>query len=91
MTEEIKEIRQKFLNGTSLSELETTYSKLKEEKPYLFGMICSNNCDDKLLDTLLKTYEKVKIGEQSQYDASVDVGTILVDKFVKPELPDLDA
>ena len=35
---------------------------------------------------MLKQLENIQKGNKTQHDASVEIGQILVDKFVKPEL-----
>ena len=49
-------------------------------------MICSNHCDDMVLSQLLYQFEEVKSGNINQHDASVNVGQVLVDKYVKPKI-----
>ena len=62
------------------------YKEFKEDKPQLFDMICSNHCDDMVLSQLLYQFEEVKSGNINQHDASVNVGQVLVDKYVKPKI-----
>jgi hypothetical protein len=38
------------------------------------------------MSTLIDQYERVERGTKSQHDASVVVGTVLVDTIVKPQL-----
>ena len=68
------------------NDLEELYKEFKEEKPQLFDMICSNHCDDMVLSQLLYQFEEVKSGNINQHDASVNVGQVLVDKYVKPKI-----
>ena len=35
---------------------------------------------------MLSKLDQVRLGTQSQHNASVDVGQVLVDRYVKPEL-----
>ena len=49
-------------------------------------MICSNQCDDMVLTQLLYQFEEVKSGNINQHDASVNVGHVLVNKYVKPKI-----
>lgn len=69
------------------TELETEYASFKDENTHLFDMICSPSCDDGVLFQMLAQYVKVKSGDRTQHDASVHVGSLLVDTFVKPSLP----
>ena len=50
-------------------------------------MICSDNCDDYLLNKMLSAKRLVNNGSMSQHDASVKVGQDLVNKYVIPNLP----
>ena len=50
-------------------------------------MITSADCDDSILLRILKARTDVEDGKINQHDASVAVGTILVDEIVKPNLP----
>ena len=68
------------------NDLEELYKEFKEENPQLFDMICSNQCDDMVLTQLLYQFEEVKSGNINQHDASVNVGQVLVDKYVKPKI-----
>lgn len=85
--DEVFIIRSKFRDeNKSKDELQKTYHKFAEEKPQLFDMICSPNCDDFMLNQMIKMRTKVENGEISQHDASVNIGQHLVDKYVKPEM-----
>ena len=85
--ETIETIRKLYKTRTKTREqLETMFASFAEENPHIFRMICSPNCDDKILSQILNAHDSVKKGEQSQHDASVSVGKILVDNYVIPEL-----
>tara|TARA_Y100000389_G_scaffold85335_1_gene82034 strand:- start:5609 stop:5881 length:273 start_codon:yes stop_codon:yes gene_type:complete len=83
----VYDIRSKFRDQRiSKDELKNMYADFVEQKPQLFDMICSHNCDDIMLNKMLKLHSKVTTGELSQHDASVKVGQHLVDKYVVPEV-----
>lgn len=86
LKEEINTIRTDYKSGTSYEELSCKYSVFKEQKPHLFDMICSDKCDDNMLGFIINEYTSVHNGNQSQHDASVRVGSLLVDTYVKPNL-----
>ena len=62
------------------------FTEFENKYPTLFRKIIDNDCDSKQLDFMLDKLDQVRIGNQSQHDASVHVGQVLVDKYVKPEL-----
>jgi len=77
------EYRDKNMDILSLKE---KYSDFSEKYPKLFGMICSTECDDNMLNKMLSAKRLVNSGSMSQHDASVQVGKDLVDKYVIPKL-----
>ena len=84
----VRDLRKKFLSkNCSLTQLEKEFFVLKEEKPLLFDMVCSHNCDEDVLDQILKTMSKLVQGELTQEKASEVFGGTLVDKYVKPVVP----
>tara|TARA_Y100000389_G_C17034817_1_gene305216 strand:- start:122 stop:394 length:273 start_codon:yes stop_codon:yes gene_type:complete len=89
--EDIYSIRSKFRDDRiSKEQLKTDFSDFYTQKPQLFEMICSDNCDDDLLNKMLKMHSKVQTGELSQHDASVEVGQELVNKYVIPKVEKSD-
>jgi len=81
-------IRQEFRDeNKNKSEIKVKYSNFAEKYPKLFDMICSDNCDDNLLNKMLSAKRLVNNGSMSQHDASVKVGQDLVNKYVIPNLP----
>ena len=65
-------------------EIKNKYLEFSENFPQLFDMICSDNCDDNILNRILSARRLVQSGSLSQHDASVQVGKDLVDKYVIP-------
>ena len=89
-TDEIME----FVEAVMSSKLDNIYTiYLSEEKylksilssPLIFFKVCNerSNFDKNQLKMMLDYRNKVKNQEISQHDASVGVGTILVDKYIK--------
>lgn len=81
-------IRQEYRDeNKNKSEIKVKYNNFAEKYPKLFDMICSDNCDDYLLNKMLSAKRLVNSGSMSQHDASVKVGQDLVNKYVIPNLP----
>ena len=59
---------------------------LKEEYPKLFDMVCDSRCSPAMLIAMLAQLEAVEAGRKTTHDASVFVGTALVNSFVRPRL-----
>jgi hypothetical protein len=59
---------------------------LKEEFPKLFEMVCDPRCSPAMLTAMLAQLEAVEAGRKSTHDASVFVGTALVNSYVRPRL-----
>lgn len=84
---EIKLFIKKNKKNTNLKEFaEKEFSDFNTKYPTLFRKLLEEDCDSKQLDYMLKQLENIQKGNKTQYDASVEIGQILVDKFVKPEL-----
>ena len=66
------------------SQIKNKYEDFVEKFPQLFDMICSDNCDDNILNKMLSIRRAVSNGSISQHDGSVQVGQDLVNKYVKP-------
>ena len=59
---------------------------LKEEYPKLFEMVCDPRCSPAMLTAMLAQLEAVEAGRKSTHEASVFVGTALVNSYVRPRL-----
>ena len=62
------------------------FSEFEHKYPTLFRKLVEEDCDRQQLNFMLSKLDQVRLGTQSQHNASVDVGQVLVDKYVKPEL-----
>ena len=71
------------MNGAQVA---ASYPEWQTEFPSLFTMILSRTYSREILENMLFQLEKVENGSTSQHNASVAVGTILVDRIVKPQL-----
>lgn len=80
-------IRQKFRdNKIPKSQLKKTHVAFTEKFSQCFDMICSESCDDIMLNKMLNARRLVSSGNMTQHDASVLVGQNLVDKYVIPTM-----
>lgn len=70
----------------SVDTVEVNFQHYKTEFPSIFNMILKRDYKKDLLEMMLKQLEKMEAGTVSQHDASVAVGTVLVEKIVKPQL-----
>ena len=64
----------------------TELAALKEEYPKLFDMVCDPRCSPAMLTAMLAQLEAVEAGRKTTHDASVFVGTALVNSYVRPRL-----
>ena len=62
------------------------FPEWQKEFPKLFEMVLRRNYSRDILNLMLEQFEKVERGSTSQHNASVAVGTVLVDRIVKPQL-----
>tara|TARA_B100000795_G_C22698664_1_gene398687 strand:+ start:107 stop:727 length:621 start_codon:yes stop_codon:yes gene_type:complete len=69
-----------------VQDLEEKHYKFNNEYPKLFEGIVNKTLEDETLEYMIKMLRKMKQENLSEHDASVDVGTHLVEKFVKPNL-----
>lgn len=64
------------------------YSLFKQQYPTLFEKLFDPLFDKRLLNLMLEEKTKIDLNTTSQHNASVKIGEILVDKYVKPMLKD---
>ena len=62
------------------------FSEFEHKYPTLFRKLVEEDCDREQLNFMLSKLDQVRTGNQTQHNASIDVGQVLVDKYVKPEL-----
>ena len=67
-------------------EIDAKYTKLKKEKEKIFELCKSGIMDLERLTYMINMAKQVQNNSISEHDASVKVGTRLVDEFVKPQL-----
>ncbi len=74
------------LKSETPAQVSARYAEFQSEFPRIFEMILKGNYPTEVLDMMLGHLERIESGSQSQHNASVAVGTVLVDTFVKPQL-----
>lgn len=85
VVKECYEIRRKFRDLKMNRELIKKYHmKFSEDYENLFDMITSDHCDDIILNKLLKLRMGIHQEKFDQNEASIGVGELLVNKFIKP-------
>ncbi len=70
------------------AQITAMFAEWQLEFPKVFEMLLTRTYNREFLDTMLHQLERVEAGNTSQHNASVAVGTMLVDGIVKPQLRD---
>jgi hypothetical protein len=84
----IQEINEAKLS-MSPAVIAASFPEYQKEFPTLFSIINNPNPElypPDVLEMMLKKLEAIEAGQTSRHDASVAVGTVLVNQFVKPNL-----
>jgi hypothetical protein len=68
------------------AQVSAEFAEFQVEFPRIFEMVISRTYPRDVLDMMLRQLEKMEAGTLSQHNASVAVGGLLVDRFVKPQL-----
>jgi hypothetical protein len=68
------------------AQISSRFSDYQKEFPRIFAMLLTRTYPEAVLEMMLRQLESVEDGRTSQHNASVHVGTVLVDQFVKPQL-----
>lgn len=69
-----------------IQKYEEKYPDFKSSNPTLLNGMLTNKLDTKTLEKMIEMYKLFYEKKLSNHDASVQFGTLLVDKFVKPLL-----
>lgn len=80
----IDEIRNKVESKKTISD--DDYSDFKKEYPKIYSMCLSKNFNRPQMNFFLSNLQKIENKETSEHAASVKIGTMLVDKYVKPHV-----
>ncbi len=62
------------------------FAEFQQEFPRIFEMVLTRTYPRDVLEIMLNQLEKMETGSASHHNASVAVGGVLVDRFVKPQL-----
>lgn len=68
------------------AQVGSQFSDYQKEFPSIFAMLLKKDYRRDILAMMVDQLDKVEQGNLSQHNASVAVGTILVDRIVKPQL-----
>ena len=82
MIEDVEEA----LRTSSPAQVTSMFPDYQKEFPKIFEMLLTRTYPKELLEMMLKHLEKIEDGRMSSHNASISVGGILVDRFVKPQL-----
>lgn len=88
-TDSVLDIVTKIHNHTSTNKKEKfngEYSDFAKNHPVLFEMACSPNFDFERFKHMITLKKSIDEGKISQHDASVEVGTVLYDAYVKDKI-----
>lgn len=72
-------------------QVSAQFADYQKEFPRIFEMLLTRTYNRDLMTMMIDQYERVERGSKSQHDASVAVGTVLVDTIVKPQLKAAEA
>lgn len=74
-------------NEEFIKKMKERFSSFSEDCPGIFDKVLDNSIKDPQFENMLKLLIKMEGGELSEHQASVAVGESLVNKYVKPVLP----
>ena len=74
------------LKTESPAQVSSRFAEYQVEFPKIFELLLSRNYTRDILAMMVGQLEKMEQGSITQHNASVAVGTVLVDRIVKPQL-----
>lgn len=74
------------LTTQNAAQVSSQFADFQKEFPKIFEMVLTRTYPRDLMAMMLDNLDKMERGTRSQHDASVAVGTVLVDRIVKPQL-----
>jgi hypothetical protein len=80
------EIKEAQARGLAPHEIQVELAHWETEYPRLFAMVNGGEYSEAMLTAMLAQLEAVEAGRQTTHDASVVVGTVLVNSYVRPQL-----
>jgi len=75
-----------FSKNEFTNQMKKEFNELFESMESVFNISLSDSYDYNRLEYMFKMSNKVRNNEVSEHDASVEVGQVLVDKIVKPQI-----
>ena len=81
----IEEVERALLTESPAS-VSSRFAEYQLEFPKLFATLLNRDYPRDVLELMIAQIEKVESGRTSQHDASVAVGSVLVNQFVKPQM-----
>ena len=70
----------------SPAQIASQFADYQKEFPSIFAMLLKKDYRRDILAMMVDQLDKMEQGDLSQHNASVAVGTMLVDRIVKPQL-----
>jgi hypothetical protein len=70
----------------SPAQIASQFADYQKEFPSIFAMLLKKDYRRDILAMMVDQLDKMEQGDVSQHNASVAVGTMLVDRIVKPQL-----
>jgi hypothetical protein len=74
------------LSTQTPAQVSSGFAEYQKEFPKIFEMLLTRTYRREFLEMMFQQLERMERGAVSQHDASVAVGTVLVDEIVKPQL-----
>ena len=74
------------LESQTPAQVSAQFADYQKDFPKLFEMVLTRTYNREIMAMMIDQFERVERGTKSQHDASVAVGTVLVDTIVKPQL-----
>jgi hypothetical protein len=84
LEKKVKEIRTKIDNNIEIDD--NDYIELKKDYEVLYKLCKEKKFDSKQFNFFLYKLKQIEDNKVSQHDASVSIGTMLVDKYVPKSL-----
>jgi hypothetical protein len=74
------------LASETAAQVSARFADWQKEFPRIFEMLLTRTYNREFMENMIAQFERVERGAVTQHNASVAVGTMLVDKIVKPQL-----
>lgn len=74
------------LASETAAQVSARFADWQKEFPRIFEMLLTRTYNREFMESMIAQFERVERGAVTQHNASVAVGTMLVDKIVKPQL-----